>query len=123
MPDLQGVGEMARRINVIAKNFPGRVAQALRQEGEIEMREAKHRTPVDTGTLRASGIVEGPDRNSRFFSVRLSFGGAASTYAIKVHEDLEAFHRVGQAKYLESVINESRPYIGARLAARLNLER
>jgi hypothetical protein len=38
-----------------------------------------------------------------------------------VHEDLDAFHKVGQAKYLESVIMESRGFIGARVARRLNI--
>jgi hypothetical protein len=50
----------------------------------------------------------------------MSYGGASVLYAIFVHENLENFHPIGQAKFLESVINESRSYMAARIAARLD---
>lgn len=118
-----GVEDMMARIRQVAATFPDRVARALYQEAQIEMTESKRRVPVDTDTLRASGFVADPVRKGRNISVTLSYGGAAETYAIIVHEDLSAFHRIGQAKFLESVLNESRPYMVARLAARIHLER
>jgi hypothetical protein len=43
--------------------------------------------------------------------------------AIVQHERIDFFHKVGQAKYLESVLNESRPYMGARIARRVDLNK
>jgi hypothetical protein len=40
-----------------------------------------------------------------------------------VHEDLTALHKIGQAKYLESVIMESRPFMAARVARRMDLNK
>jgi hypothetical protein len=50
-------------------------------------------------------------------------GGPAAPYAIYVHEDLEAIHPVGQAKFIESVLLESRPFMAARIAKRIDLNR
>ncbi len=38
--------------------------------------------------------------------------GYTQDYAIHVHEDLEAFHRVGQAKYLEQPAREMEQELG-----------
>ena len=46
-----------------------------------------------------------------------------SGYALYVHENLDADHHVGQAKFLESTINESRPYMPGRVAKRISLIR
>lgn len=105
----------------LAKRMPERVGRALYREANTEMTEAKRRTPVDTGALRASGKVENPEYGETI-SVRLSFGGVSSQYAIFVHENLEALHKIGQAKFLESTLLESSPYMANRLAKRLHLE-
>lgn len=118
---LVGTAEMNRTLQKLAKDFPGKAGRALRAEGEIEMAEAKRRTPVDTGALRSSGHVDGPRVSGTSVSVSLSFGGPSTPYALKVHEDLNAFHRVGQAKFLESTLNESAPHLAKRVAARLKL--
>lgn len=127
---LLGVNKMRETLKKIAKNFPDHVAAALYQEGQIEMSEAKRRTPVDTtpnaphpGQLRASGTVHEPERNGKNISVTLSFGGAAEDYAVFVHENPDALHPVGQWKYLESVLNESRPHMATRLARRIDLNK
>jgi len=116
---VRGIPEMRAKLNDFVLSFPDRVAEALYLEGLIEMTESKRRVPVDTGVLRASGRVEEPQRYRGRISVTLSYGGAAENYAIIVHEDLDAHHSVGQAKYLESVLNESRSSMAARLAKRL----
>lgn len=118
---VSGVAEMAAKIRSISTRFPDEVAKALYQEAQIEMTESKRRVPVDTGTLRASGHVQEPVRSGKSVSVMLAYGGAAEQYAVIVHEDLEAHHAHGQAKYLESVLRESAPYMRKRVAARINL--
>lgn len=116
---LTGVAAMVAKLGQISSRFPDVVGRALYQEAQIEMTEAKRRTPVDTGTLRASGHVQDPDYSGKTIAVTLAFGGAAETYAIIVHEDLEAFHHTGQAKFLESTLKESQPYMAARVAKRI----
>ena len=98
-----------------------RVGVALYQEAEIEMTEAKRRTPVLTGVLRASGHVRPPVREGETVSVTLAFGGPAAPYAVYVHENLEAWHKTGQAKFLESVLLESAKHLADRVGRRLSL--
>lgn len=126
---LEGVPEMIRKIREVQKLYPDRVKQALAVEAEIEVTEAKKRTPVYTGPtgpgkpipglLRASVHQDGPHREGHRIYTKIVAGGAAGAYAIPQHENLEYFHEVGQAKYIESVILESRPFMAARIVARL----
>jgi hypothetical protein len=137
---MKGASEMIAKVRLVAKAQPNRVGAALYLEGQIEMTESKRRCPVSPtaaqfkamgrtmpkglvpGTLRASGQVAEPEYQGNNISVTLSYGGAAIDYAIVQHERLDYHHTTGQAKYLESVINESRPFMAARLAARLQLK-
>jgi hypothetical protein len=116
---IRGLEELRRKLAGMTVPLLDRFAAALYQEAEVEMTEAKRRTPVETGALRASGHVQPPVRTRRDVSVRLVFGGAAAGYAIYVHENMEALHNPGQAKFLESVVLESVPYLAARVAARV----
>lgn len=102
---------------------PDEFARALYQEAQIELTEIKNRTPVDTGALRASERVEGPFREGRRIWVNIVAGGASVTYAFIVHEDLEAFHKQGQAKYIEQPLSESAPYLAERVAKRIDLNK
>lgn len=131
---MRGVAEMRAKLRQIANKFPDRVASAIYMEAQIEMTEAKRRTPVDVnyahgripphpGQLRASGLVARPVREGRNISVTMSFGGAAQDYAIHVHENPDALHPVGQWKYLESVLDESQPHMAARISRRVHLDR
>lgn len=113
----RGLEAMEARLTTLGERFGPAAGAALRAEAEIEMTEAKRRTPVRTGVLRNSGTVTGPDAEG---TVVMSFGGAAEAYAIEIHENLEMFHpRGGQAKFLESVVLESAPYLAQRVAERL----
>lgn len=116
-----GVEQIKARLRRVSQRFPEQVEAALYKESQIELTEVKRRTPVDLGTLRASEFVEGPSRQGTRIYTKIVAGGASAPYAIYVHEDLEAFHKVGQAKFVESVILESRPFMGARIARRLSL--
>ncbi|MEO7189491.1 MAG: HK97 gp10 family phage protein [Vicinamibacterales bacterium] len=118
---LTGDKEMLQKIEALARSVPQKVAGALYVEAEIEMAKMKERTPVASGTLRNSGHVELPEITPSSVTVRLGFGGPAASYAVYVHEDLEARHEVGQAKYLSSVLDESEPFLLGRVAARLKL--
>jgi hypothetical protein len=128
---LTGAEKMAARIRAFAKAYPDRVGAAVYQEAQVEMTEAKQRTPVSPtpapagvvpGSLRASGRVSPPEREGNSVKVTLSFGGPGIDYAVAQHERLDYLHTTGQAKYLESVLDESAPHMAARLAARLKLD-
>lgn len=124
MGSVIGVNEVVAKLRQIASRFPDRVAAALYQEAQIEMTESKRRVPVDQGVLRASGFVSPPERRGRTITVTLSYGGAADHYAIIQHENLDFHHpNGGQAKFLESVLNESRSTMAARVAARIHFDR
>lgn len=117
---MTGASEMRKELRAAARAHPGLVLQALAVEAEIEMTEAKQRTPVDTGALRASGHVDAPrQESSEVFAIDLAFGGPAAPYAAIVHEDPDAHHPVGQWKYLESVVLESAPYLAERVWERV----
>ena len=126
---LHGAVQMVQALKQIAAKFPDRVAAALYQEAQIEATEMKRRTPVDTtpgaphpGNLRNSIHVERPVRDGNHISVTIATGTQAP-YAIFVHENPDAIHPIGQWKFMESVINESRSHMAARIAARIQLSR
>lgn len=116
---IKGLDDVKANIGRLADAITTEVGAAMRTEYEIEMTEAKRRTPVDTGALRGSGHVTGPKRSGNTLKVMLGFGGPAAPYALRVHEDMEVWHRVGQAKFLESTILESVPYMAGRIARRI----
>jgi hypothetical protein len=115
----RGQAQVSANLRALVRAMPDAVGRALREEAEIEMTEAKERTPVDTGALRASGHVTGPERAGKQISVDLNYGGVAAPYAVYVHEDMDAHHPVGQAKFLESTLLESAPHMPKRIATRV----
>lgn len=117
-----GATEIQARLAKIAANYPKRVGQAQRAETEIEATECRKRTPVDTNALRSSIHVEGPLYEGRSIRTAIVAGGPSAPYAVIVHEDLEAFHRVGEAKFIERPLNESAPHMAARIGRRVGLK-
>ena len=119
---LKGVDQMMGRLGQLARLAPSRFDYALQAEAEIIMTEAKRRTPVRYGHLRASGFVEPVQaKGRRNVSVTLGFGGPSAPYAVYVHENLRASHKVGQAKFLESAMNDAAPTLAQNIAARVQI--
>lgn len=119
--NLRGLIEMKRKIRDIARRFPRQVGNALWDElDEIEKPESMKKTPVQYGDLRDSHVTKGPVIRQNTISAWIEVGEGLD-YATRVHEDTEAFHRVGQAKFLESTIRESKPFILQRVANRITL--
>ncbi len=108
---------------------PALLGSALFQEAELVMTAAKRLTPVGggmyspydktPGTLRASGHVKPPVIAGNDASVTLGFGGAASAYAHRQHEEVTWRHVVGQAKFLEEPFMAALPGLPTRLRVRL----
>ena len=120
---VKGVPEMCAVLRGGADATPEEMGRALYQEALVEKAESMQRTPVLTGALRSTHEVTEPKVENREVSVRITVGGPAAYYAVVVHEDMEAHHTNGQAKFLESTIMESRPYMAARVAKRVNWNR
>lgn len=67
----------------------------------LVQRRAQQKTPVDTGILKASAYTN-VDKATLTGEV-----GFSTKYAVHVHENLEAHHPVGEAKFLERAVMES----------------
>lgn len=108
-----GAREFERRLQRLARAEPliREAAKTLFTEAELIMTEARKRTPVDTGALRASGLVEPPTVSAGKVGVTLGFGGPAAPYAVVQHERLDYHHTVGQAKFLEQPFAEAAPRV------------
>ena len=103
----------------LAEDVPKYMGEALMAELKIELKEVRARTPRKTGALRDSERIEGPVINGKFVSASILAGGSDAPYAAIVHEDLDAHHPVGEAKFIERTLNESAPYMAQRIAARM----
>ena len=120
---VRGVPEMRWNIRQIAQGFPGMHEQAQLEETKVDFIEVQKRTPRRFGWLQESEQIEGPYRQNKKVITAITAGDSRAWYAIIVHEDLEAFHPTGQAKFIESVIMESNPYYAERISKRIDLQR
>lgn len=128
---LSGVQELMASLDGVRNRAEANVPKILYRVGEQIMIEAKKQTPVDTGNLRASGHVKLPKWENTWVYVTLGFGGPAGTgagqtkdvgYAVYVHENLTARHKVGSAKFLERPMLAWASKLEAKIAADLRDE-
>jgi hypothetical protein len=116
------------KIPKLLKQFPGALDARLMKAGFFVEAEAKQRTPVDFGRLRASITTKSSKNESHTYTADgKTFDGALADrvrpgtvivgtnveYAVPVHENLTARHEVGQAKFLENAITENAGQIKA----------
>lgn len=111
------LGQLAKLTKFVPQVFD----KAFYQEMQVELTEIKRSTPVKTGALRASETITEPMRSGSSVAITVSAGGPSVDYAWAVHEDLEAFHKTGEAKYIERPLTESLPYLPDRIAKRIDL--
>ena len=111
---------LAKALNEIPSNMPELLDKALYEEANVIFNESQKIVPVDTGALRASGMVHAPKKEHNRTSVRVTYGGPAASYALYVHENLYARHASPtQAKYLETPLYRQVPVIIKNLAIRI----
>lgn len=103
------------------------LGRQLYKEGLGIMASSQGLVPVDTSALRSSGYVAEPTFEGSETEVLLGYGGPAAkinpktgestdSYALYVHENLDAFHKVGTAKYLEMPFDQAKNDMGERVA-------
>jgi len=100
---LEGFVELTKKLNKSISEISDVIQNALLDCGNDLQQKAVDITPIDTGALRASAFTEA-DRQGKNPSVVVGF---EEEYAIYVHENLEAHHPVGQAKFLEQPLKEN----------------
>ena len=115
----RGFREFKAALRALGAAAPAFARRALVVEAEQIMTQAKRLTPVMTGALRASGQVVADETRAR---VVLGFGNSAVGYAVPVHENLQARHPGGQAKFLEQPLMEALRGMDARLAAAIKAD-
>lgn len=115
----ESFADAARKIERYARQMEGETGQAVREIGEevmtdVQASRAGAGVPVDTGTLRATGTVEGPDSSE---VVTLAFGGPAAPYALVQHERTDYAHDVGESRYLVRGLERWQPGGSAAITA------
>ena len=115
-----GVDRLVRKF----QKFPDIIMQEIKSEmfkqAEGIMSDSKNNyVPVKEGILKSSGHVKLPEVQGSRITVEMGYGGAAEKYALIVHEDLNAIHKVGQAKYLEIPFKKATSSFMARLRIKL----
>lgn len=92
-----------KRLNVEIAKIKGKTTQGLIAAATFVKVKSQDRTPVDLGNLKASHYVTSGSANNKI----IAEVGCTVNYAIYVHEQLAWQHKVGQAKFLQSAIDES----------------
>jgi len=116
---IEGVEKLRAVLSRMSNESGPMLGKAIYQEAEEIMGRSRGLVPVDTGTLRASGQVDLPTITAQGASVEFGYGGAASDYAVPVHERSDLTHTVGTWKFLEAPTMEAAHGMGARLASRI----
>ena len=119
-----GIDKMIKKLNVGAAGLARQTAEGLYAElKEVEVPEVRRRTPIRYGDLRESVTVTDPIiKKGRWIQCNVTAGGPTAPYAVYVHEDLLAWHEVGEAKFLERPLREAAPFLAGRVARRISLK-
>lgn len=113
-----GIAELKRKMKQREAKRGRKFRQWLALAGLHIQRSAQKKCPVDTGLLRNSARTE-LDGVGIESECEVSF---STSYAIFVHEDLEAHHEVGEAKFLEKAVQEKKPEIIAMIKDKMRYE-
>ena len=104
--EIIGIPHVVREITIKCGERKLNAVQALVTGAHSILDLAQERTPVKTGALKATGKVHEPEDRGNETIVLISFGDEEVDYAIPVHERLDVRHIIGQAKFLESAVQE-----------------
>lgn len=118
---LTGHSFMISKLLRIEKKFIGETTAAADAEMAIEMNESANKAPYLTGALRDSKRQIPASWSDRKLTAGFTFGNDVVDYAAAVHEDLEAIHTTGEAKFAESTLRESSRHMARRIGVRIRL--
>jgi hypothetical protein len=124
-----GMDEVRQRLQTIGAELLPLAGIAIQQEADAILEASQPLVPVDTGALKASGLVGDLQQDAQTVSIMISYGGPGegfertpSQYAITVHEDTTMRHpRGGQSHFLSQPVFEATQGMLDRLADALRL--
>ncbi len=100
-PGVKGLDQVMGNLNRHLAKVEGATLGGLFAGGLIIEAEAKRNTPVLTGNLKGSGSTRKSPEEPKTIEVVFT-----AAYAIYVHENLEAHHSNGTAKFLENAARD-----------------
>jgi len=112
---VKGLDSVIKAIKEQTEKTEGALGAALYMEGLDLDAKAVKLMPVDTGRMRATHYVTQPQKTPGGPVVEI---GVGTDYAVYVHERTDLAHEVGQAKFYEQPLNESRSGYAERIRAR-----
>lgn len=118
---LAGDTEMKAKLRGVAREFPLEARRGTGVVAQQKLELAQERCPVKSGKLQASGKKSVSIRKSGAtpnILATVKFGGPGIPYARIVHETHPT-----KSKFLESVMLEAVPTIGADLAREIDLKK
>ena len=134
---IEGLDKLQVRLKKSSKNAVRDLARGLSVEAERIMTASQRIVPTSPGggNLKTSRVVEPAVIKRTSASVTLGYGGAASDYALAVHEFPSRFsppswrgkttlnwNAAGTgAKFLEKPANDAKKGFGARIAKNIDL--
>lgn len=92
--------------------YPVAFGKALSIEAHEIFADSQQEVPVLSGRLRDSAVIV-EDLGGTSQNVRVGYG---AEYAVIVHEDLDAAHSTGKAKFLQDPFNKRRSSMARRIA-------
>lgn len=113
---LSGVAEMRGKFRQLSQTMPQRLGDGLYRAMQPTALKAREITPIETGLLRSTVKLEGPEVQKTIIRVALVAGNARTRpYDVIVHENLRARHKPPtQAKYVEQPLFEDKDVIMQR---------
>lgn len=97
---VSGLSDVLFGLTEAEKNFIAGAVRGLKRAGLLVQGDAQKLTPVDEGNLRGSAYTE-------LVGTLTVQVGYTAEYAPHVHEDLQARHTVGEAKFLEKSVQQN----------------
>lgn len=118
MPDVEFQG--LDSLQLVMRDAPVKVTQFLLGVADNfaadVFEESQRQVPVRYGILKGSGHVEPAEETGDGIEISIGYGGAASAYAVFVHENVAAYHRPPtKAKFLEDPFNQKAADLPKRL--------
>ncbi len=123
MSDLKGSDEVRRNLERLMKGILPEAGRALATEAKPIEQESRGRTPVESGAARDSHRISEPEIRGGAVSVAIVAGDASTPYIVFLHENMEASHVTGQAKFLQSSAFDAKSGLPAKLGKQINLRR
>jgi hypothetical protein len=110
---IEGKREFDRNLDKWSDRGWGAAKQAMLDGANDIISKSVKECPVDTGTLRRSHTVEEVKDGADEYTVAMGYN---TDYAIYVHENLQATHSKGKAKFLEDPVNANMDNLEKRIA-------